>query len=151
MSNGQRPGGLTALAIVNFLLGALALIGAIAMVTFVKYADRIVENTSEQERMAMEAFQDLGTGTFALIVALNLATGILLIVSGVGYLKLRAFLGRTLGSVYAVTSIAGSLLTGMVLPEALGGGFSLGSVLNLVYPALTLVVLNTVFKEDFVH
>jgi hypothetical protein len=152
MSNGQRPGGLTALAVFNFILGALGFVGGLALVTFVRYADVVIESAaSEQERMAMEAFQNLGTGPFALIVGVNLATSVLLVVSGIGYLKLRAFLGRTLGNVYAVTAIAGSLLTGLVLPVELGGGFSLGSVLNLVYPLLTLFMLNVVFKEDFVR
>lgn len=151
MSSGQRPGGLTALAVVNFLLGIMGILGALTMVAMLRYADVVVEHASEEDRLIMEAFQSLGTGTFVLIVAINAATGVLLVLSGIGYLGLRRFLGRTIGNAYAVTGIAGGLLTGLVLPTALGGGFHLGSVLNLVYPTLTLIVLNTVFKEDFVR
>jgi hypothetical protein len=32
-----------------------------------------------------------------------------------------------------------------------GGGFNLGTILGLVYPVITLFLLNTTFKEDFVN
>ena len=129
MTREQRPGGLTALAVVNFIMGALSLIAALVRARFLGSA---------------------GTGSLVPILAIELATGALFVASGFGYLKLRAFLGRTLSNVCVPVSMASSLLLGLVLPPALGGGFGLGTVLLLVYPILLLLLINTVFREDFV-
>ena len=32
-----------------------------------------------------------------------------------------------------------------------GGGFNIGTIIGLVYPLLTLALLNTTFKDDFVR
>jgi hypothetical protein len=72
-------------------------------------------------------------------------------VSGVGYLKLKKFLGRTIGNVYAIVSIVYSAASPFLLPAALGGGFGIAAIIGLIYPLLTLILLNTTFREDFVN
>lgn len=143
----QRPGGLTALAVVNFIMGALSLIGALVRARFLWSAS----GPAAGEGTAGAALQSLGAGPFVAILALELATGALFVASAFGYLGLRAFLGRTLGNVCVPMSIASSLLLGLVLAPALDGGFGLGTVLHLVYPILLLLLINTVFREDFVY
>jgi len=32
-----------------------------------------------------------------------------------------------------------------------GGGFNLGTVIGLIYPVLTLILVNTTFREDLVN
>ena len=39
MSSGKRPGGLTALAVFNFIFGAFGLLGSLALIPMVKFAD----------------------------------------------------------------------------------------------------------------
>jgi len=75
----------------------------------------------------------------------------LLIASGVGYLKQKRFLGRTLGSVYAGLSILASIVSSAMLSTELGGGFSILTIVGLIYPVLTLVLLNGTFKHDLVR
>jgi hypothetical protein len=69
----------------------------------------------------------------------------------VGYLKLKKFLGRTLGNVYAVMSVVYSIGSALLLPVTLGGGFNIMAIVGLIYQVLTLILLNTTFKEDFVN
>ena len=45
--------------------------------------------------------------------------------------------------------IAG-VLGAMITPSELGGGFSIGTIIGLVYPVLTLYFLNLTFKDDLV-
>jgi len=71
----------------------------------------------------------------------------LMIASGVGYLKQKKFLGRTLGNTYGVLAIADTII-GLAL---LHGAFSFWTIIGLVYPVLTLALLNTTFKDDFVN
>jgi hypothetical protein len=88
-----------------------------------------------------------GAGMIYVSLALSLVSVLLLIVSGVGYLGLKKMLGRTMGNAYAVVSIASSVI-GIVM---LNTGFGLSTIIGLVYPVLTLILLNTTFKDDFVN
>ena len=95
----------------------------------------------------MEEFDSI----FMVALALTAVSAFLLIASGVGYLQQKRTLGRTLGSVYAVLSIGSSLVSAALMPEELGGGANIGTMVGLVYPVLTLVLLNTTFKHDLVR
>lgn len=153
MSEGKRPGGLTAMAVINFVFGgfsALGVLGMVAMVALVG-ASEASEASDEKTREIAEAWQDMGVGYFYAMLAMMVVSAVLLIASGVGYLKQKRFLGRTLGNVWACLSIVGSLWsTSMVKVEA-GGGFTIGTIVGLIYPLLTLVLLNGTFKEDLVR
>jgi hypothetical protein len=38
------------------------------------------------------------------------------------------------------------------MPAALGGGsFGIGTIIGLIYPVLTLILVNTAFKDDLVN
>lgn len=149
MSSEKRPGGLTALAVFNFIFGALEIVGAVSWVAMLRFSNAALEGASPDTRKIIEAFQHLGTGLFVVIVLASLVSGALLIASGIGYLKLKKFLGRSLGNAYAILGVASTLMSSLLMPAELGGGFSLGSLVGLIYPVLTLILLNVVFKEDF--
>jgi hypothetical protein len=151
MSTGKRPGGLTALAVVNFIFGAFGVLTSLAFIAIVKFAGELAENVEESDKAAFEAFEELGFGLFLGIVIFSFLSSILLLVSGVGYLKLKKFMGRKLGNLYAASAIIYSLGLGLVMPPDLGGGFNIGTIIGLVYPVLTLVLLNATFKDDFVN
>src|SRR6185436_7512098 len=95
----------------------------------------------------LEALSSLGSGWLAFTVASGAIGGVLLIVSGIGYLQQKKFLGRTLGNVCAVFRIFVTAAMVLWLPAELRSG-SILSILSFIYPALTLVLLNTTFKED---
>lgn len=156
MTEGKRPGGLTALAVLNFVFGGFGLLGTAAFFAIMAIVNKAAQDGSNEEaaeaqREMAKAWQEVGIGFFYVIMALGAVSAILLIASGVGYLQQKRFLGRTLGNVYAVLSIASSLIMGAVVSSEAGGGFNIGTIIGLVYPGLTLLLLNTTFKEDFVR
>jgi NADH:ubiquinone oxidoreductase subunit 6 (subunit J) len=84
-------------------------------------------------------------------IVLTVLQSVLLLLSGIGYLQQKRFLGRTLGIVYALLAIGFAVLAAMAMPEEIGGGFALGTIVGLVYPVLTLLLLNVTFKHDFIR
>ena len=155
MASDKRPGGFTALAVINFIFGAISLLGAIALAALLPLMRFAVEQAGSEmppEQLAqIEAMNDVGAPLFITVACISFVTAVLLIASGVGYLKLKKFLGRTLGNAYAIISVIYAVLSAMLLPVALGGGFNIMAIVGLIYPVLTLILLNTTFKEDFVN
>lgn len=140
MAEGKRPGGLTALAVLNFVfggLGAIVMLGVFALLG-------AVDQASGGEAMN-ELSKQPGAGMIWLSLLLSLATVVLMITSGVGYLGQKRFLGRTLGNAYAITSIVSSAVGIGV------SGFGIGTIVGLIYPVLTLALINTTFKDDLVN
>lgn len=103
------------------------------------------------QKAQMEAFENLGIPAFILIFVLSLVSGLLLLLSGIGYLKQKKFLGRTLGNIYAVIDIINSVIIIIMFEPEIGGGFDIKTMIGLIYPALTLILLNTTFKEDLTN
>jgi len=141
MADGKRPGGLTALAVLNFVfggLGALLMLGLVALLSV---------TSSAVHAAGGELTSAPGAGLVYLALLLGGINVILLIASGVGYIGQKKFLGRTLGTVYAILSLAGSVIS----LAGLHTGFGIGTIIGLIYPVLTLVLLNTTFKDDLVN
>jgi hypothetical protein len=155
MASDKRPGGLTALAVINFVLGGLSLLGALGLAVLVPLLGMAIEQASQEmppEQVAqMEALAEMSGPLFVVLLLISFVSAILLIVSGVGYLKLKKFLGRTLGNAYAVISIVYAIGAALLMPVEIGGGFNIMAIVGLIYPVLTFILLNTTFKEDFVN
>lgn len=137
MSRDKRPGGLTALAVLNFVFGGLGVLGLLALWALISMANAITVG---------EATASSGAGALYGQLALMTLSVALLITSAVGYLGQKKFLGRSLGTAYAVVAVLGS-----VLSIATGQPFGISTVIGLVYPVLTLILLNTTFKDDLVN
>jgi hypothetical protein len=144
MAQGRRPGGLTALAVLNFVFGGLGILAVLALFALLSMADSALRAEGSAGITLSEA---PGAGVIYIALAITAVQIILMIASGVGYLGMKKFLGRTLGNVYALIAIAGSVFSLVVAKQ----GFGLSTIIGLIYPVLTLVLLNTVFKEDFVN
>ena len=152
MNEEKRPGGLTALAVINFIFSGWGLIGLIGLAAFFALIGKIpTDNMQETQKVQMEALQNMGLPVFILIFALSLVSSTLLLLSGIGYLKQKKFLGRTIGNIYAVITIISSVVSGILFAPTLGGGFNIGTIIGLIYPILTLILLNTTFKEDLTN
>jgi hypothetical protein len=155
MSESARPGGLTALAVINFILGGLGLINvpalgmllAMHLGTFGQGDKDMREATKEASKLVEAA----GVPLFVTIMALHGLLAVLLILSGIGYLKLKRFLGRVLGNAYAIVAIATSVLWIWGTSSVKEGGMDLGVLAGLVYPLITLFLINTTFREDFTN
>ncbi|MHC4550496.1 MAG: hypothetical protein ACYTEZ_17150 [Planctomycetota bacterium] len=182
MTEGKRPGGLTALAVINFVFGGydcLQVFGAIAMAVILTIVAAEEENGGPEESAAAESTAEpeadepeadepeadddprkvmarewrkygLEPKTLFIKAGLYLALAFLLLTSGVGYLKQRKLWGRTMGNLYAVASLGTTAFEATEIPEDVGG-FGILLLVFAVYPVLTLILLNTTFKEDFVR
>ena len=152
MSEGKRPGGLTALAVINFVFagwGVIGLLGLVAMFAFVGMIP--TDQMDETKKAQLEAFQNMGLPVFVFIFALSIVCGVLLLLSGIGYLKQKKLLGWGLGNAYGVISILSSVISTFMFPAEIGGGFNIGIIIGLIYPIVTLALLNTTFKEDLTN
>ncbi len=153
MNEEKRPGGLTALAVINFIFSGLYLFGLLGWIIIFLVIIGIIptDQMNEIQKTQMEAFQELGIPVFIFILTLSLISSVLLLLSGIGYLKQKKFLGRNLGNLYAVIDIISSVISGIVLTAETGGGFTIMTMVGLIYPVLTLILLNTTFKEDLTN
>lgn len=152
MNEEKRPGGLTALAVINFILFGFDLIGLFFLAGFFALRGKIAtDNMQEAQKAQIEAFQNMGLPTFILIFILSILSAVLLLLSGIGYLKLKKVMGRFIGNLYAVVTILSSIVSGILFPLDLGGGFNFGTIIGLIYPILTLILLNTTFKDDLTN
>lgn len=100
-----------------------------------------------------KAWDDAGGGLFYFTMTKAIVGGGLLAAPGVGYLQQKKVLGRGLGNAWAILCILSALVYTLVCTMAVtgevGGVFNTGTILDLVYALLTLVILNTTFKHDF--
>jgi hypothetical protein len=152
MNEGKRPGGLTALAVINFVFSGWGIIGMLMMAAFFAFVGMIpTDEMEEAQRVQIEAFQNMGLPLFIFIFALTILSSVLLLLSGIGYLKQKKLLGRMVGNAYAVISIASSVVSGILFAPELGGGFNIGVIIGLIYPIITLILLNTTFKDDLTN
>jgi len=152
MSDSKRPGGLTALAVLNFVFGAKDCLNLMGLVTMMAIKRGWI---TLPEKKDMDEFTNvvkaLPNNVLYGMLAFSIVSAFLLISSGVGYLKQSKVWGRMLGSVAAIVGVGGTVAVAAVAADAPGGGFTLLTIAMLVYPALTLILLNTTFREDFVR
>ncbi len=134
----NRPGGLTALAVLNFVFAGIGLIVRIGELGAMGLASEIAG--------AVQA--PISLGMIWVIWALSLAYNATLIVSGVGFIKQSKKLGLKITLVCAGIGIASSILTMIVVGGSLGAEVLL---LGLSYPVLLIVLPMTVFKDAFVN
>jgi hypothetical protein len=140
MSNGTRPGGLTALAVLNFVFGGLGAFGLIVIFSFISSVDQ-----ASGGQVVAESTNHPGAALAWTNLLLATATVILLIVSGVGYLGQKRVMGRTMGNLYGVCSLASSAI------GIMAAGFGFATIIGFVYPVLTLLLINGTFKDDLVN
>ena len=152
MNEGKRPGGLTALAVINFVFCGWGFIGLLFFAGFFALIGKIpTDDMQEAQRKQIEAFQNMGVSMFILIFALSITSNVLLLISGIGYLKQKKVMGWMIGNAYAILSIVSSIVAGVMFASELGGGFNIGTIIGLIYPVITLILLNTTFKDDLVN
>jgi hypothetical protein len=77
----------------------------------------------------------------------------LLLISGIGYIRQKKVQGRFLGTAYGVVAllgmVAGHFAEGHQAQSAgLHHALGIWTLITMIYPVLTIIVLNTVFRDD---
>jgi ABC-type transport system involved in multi-copper enzyme maturation permease subunit len=157
MAHTHRPGGLTALAILNFIFGVITFFGLFTYVALVAtprspaIREEFMKNQPPKERARFEALlreaDEMGGLLWASFGLDALGAG-LAIASGFGYLKMRKRLGRGAGTLYGMVAIASAAILAREADPPLGG-FTLETVMNVLYPGAALILINTLFARDF--
>jgi hypothetical protein len=141
MAEGKRPGGLTALAVINFVFGGIGALALLALFALLGVAKSAGANLSDAKVNG-----GAGAGAIYLGLGIGLIAVVLLIASGVGYIK-QAKWGKTMGTAYGVLALV-NLVVSLVLIKQ---GFGISSIIGLILPALNLILPNTTFKDDLVN
>jgi hypothetical protein len=144
----NRSGAVTAVGIVNLVLGALDILAGIAVmvggaaILGLSGAAANQEGVTEEQRKAMAAVGGMGAGIAVAIGVCIMIFGIPLIIAGIGVLKRRNW-GRILTIVLGI--IAGLLGVLSLLNHSIAG-----AVIYIAYCILVLVVLfNSKFAKEF--
>lgn len=177
---GARPGGLTALAVINFVFGGLGVIRALYVMMLPVVLPWAQEQAGRHERDRSETRAAQGRDELPLAESRRRAAGkkeeerllravkenpkafvldggvsvllaVLMVVGGVGYLKLKRGLGRGVGILYALLSMGWSSVEFAWLNKRLETDFSLLGLVSFIYPAVTLLCLWFVFRDDFTN
>ena len=152
MDEKKRPGGLTALAVINFIFAALSLFSVLAITLGKAFVDYIpMDQMTEQQAAGVATLQNMSPTTVAVIAGWGIFGFLLLLISGIGYLKRKKVTGRIIGSVYAILSIVYAIASATLFSGVTGERFGIGSIIGLIYFVLTLILLNTLYKDDLVN
>jgi hypothetical protein len=130
---------LTALAVFNFVLSGWSLIKLLVLL--------VVLGAGAEARGGGEP--PPAVLLYLTLVYLLVDIG-LMIPAGIGYLKLKRVLGRWVGSLQAVISLC-YFAAVVTYTQSEGVQFTFSNLTYLVYPGLTLVLLNVVFRENLVN
>ena len=145
MASDERPGGLTVLAVLNFIFGGQTIL-KVARLVFVLVLTQSSGGSPDGAGEAGRKIFEAGLGSLIVVISLTLASAALLIISGIGYLKQKRVLGRVMGNVYGVVALGGLIWTLAVLET-----FSVGNLADLVLPVFNVVLINTTFRQDLVR
>jgi len=159
MAATDRPSGLTALAVINFLLSLMQGFAILdLLLTRFVFASNLLDRADRgnheapaaQVEMLRDLFQvsPLHVGILATLMALS---GLLLLATGFGYLKRRRFWGRHLTTAYVICDLTyvGALLA--LMPESYVRSLGIGLLRTAFYPIFLGGVIHTVFRRDLVR
>ena len=157
-NTGDRPGGLTALAVINIIFSILLIfimIGRIVEYVQIRSWETNSQGIEFQENVRfrnvrIDAMKETGATTY---IGLSVSTGVLgvfMFLSAIGYFKQKRYLGYIGGNFAAFFSIIFIILTITTLPRILGGGVNMHYLLVLFYSGLTLFLVNVTFRQDLV-
>jgi hypothetical protein len=149
MDEQKRPGGLTALAVINFILAAFSIMGVIGIsLSMSLMGNMSTDGMPETAKARIAAFQNIDPSVFAIMIGMSIITVVLLVLSGIGFLQQKKVLGRITGNIYGFYGVIGVVISMLIFPKEIGGGFGISTIIGLVYPTLTLILLDTSFKND---
>ena len=142
----KRPGGLTALAVINFVFagfGPIMVLGLIVMIPASR-GEKLAFWPRGLELPPLPSVDVL----YYMIVAHSIIA-VLLVVSGIGYLKMSKTAGYVFGNIYAIASIANRAIQLACEPEGVTAANVVGFVIGVAYQLITLILLNGPLRKYF--
>jgi len=137
--------------VINFVFGGFSVLGAAGEIMMLLNSRGYIELPAEMVAQNRQAVQLVGENGMLAQAIGTVLSSVLLLASGVGYLRQSRFWGRTLGNAYAAQSIAISIVAAWLIGEHTGRGIEFAVLVWIVYPVLTLILINGTFKEDFIR
>jgi len=150
MNDNPRPSGLTALAIINFIIAGFGAISALSRLAILSMDPSAITLPPEVQG-SLQQMLESGRGLLAFTAASGLVLTVLLVLSGIGYLQQKRVMGRTLGNAYGVLSILARIGSMIILVRGFGVVAAITTCFGFVYPIVTLSLINTVFKPNLVR
>jgi uncharacterized membrane protein len=150
MQSTNRPGGLTALAVLNFIIAGLGALTALSRAAMLSMGTGSLALPPELQQRVQDMLQS-GRGWLAFSAVAGLVLAVLLVLSGIGYLQQKRVLGRMVGNAYAVASIVASICSVLLTTQGIGVGAVFLLCFKIIYPVVTLALLNSVFKGNLVR
>jgi hypothetical protein len=150
MESTNRPGGLTALAVLNFIIAGLGVLTALSRAAMLSMGTGSLALPPELQQRVQDMLE-AGRGWLAFSAVAGLVLAVLLVLSGIGYLQQKRVLGRMVGNAYAVVSIVASICSVLLATQGIGVGAVLLLCIKIIYPVVTLALLNSVFKGNLVR
>jgi len=149
MATSDRPSGLTALAVIQFIFCPLEGIGCIGLIAMRLIAGQTQAEAHPHPESAI--FASIPWLNIIALVIFGMLSALLLLLSGIGFLKRKRLLGRWVGNVYAVVAIGYAASSLVLLPKELTGGVTLDLIRSFFYPLFLALLLNFVFRKDLVR
>ncbi len=134
-----RPGSLTLLAILAFILAGFTVLGFFGQLMVL-----LVQNFAASDKGMQEAMALIPRWHQVLSLVWSAVSAALLIMTGIGLLKQAPILGRLLATVWSVLAMAMIVVDLSVMPDRHS---ALWSVLGLLYPVVLLVWVQVVCAE----
>ena len=151
MEETKRPGVLTALAVINFIIAFLYVVTSGLAIVVIAFIENVpLGNLGEADAARIEALGQLSAGESFFVFGPTIIAAILLLLAGIGYLKQKKVLGWVMGNAYAAVMILNTILSPIILPPALRGG-TVSIIIALAYPIITLILINFVYKKNLVN
>lgn len=156
MTVSMRPGGLTALAVLNFIIAGWSGLRALqrasqCAIVFAKRGGVDViptEGFPPDQRRLFEILYSIHPAHLIIDTGLLALCTLLALASGIGYLKQKRVLGFWVGLAYCVVALGTTSHRMMGFPTAYGGGVTPYILLSYFYPTLSIILLLTTFRRD---
>lgn len=152
----RRPGGLTALGVLNIVFAIVGLLGGLALLAVADGARRhgldgiggYDDFARVRSRELVESFMTkYSPGAFQLMFGLGLAGGLAMLIAAFGFFGQRRFSGRTLGNLSSILIIASAL----VAVTQLGFMFMGVPMCGAIYAIVVLSLINTIYAKRLVN
>jgi len=159
MASSDRPSGLTALAVIQFLFGvgqffevlSLTLLRFVFGPAELERAGGRRRGPSAEELEYLRELIEVPLPSFSLLLGLLLLSCLLFLLTGLGLLRRKRWLGRHASTLFVLVEF-GALATALLLfPESYLRELGIGLIRMIFYPLFLLACVHLVFRRDLVN